>query len=132
MHTFTLIDSQILLGLSYTGKDADNSCAEVVASCAVVSDSIPTLAEFAEAFNKLLYVSAMSLNGDKITFANFGREIIKKARSTASVNLQPDELMQLVLKELSSYKLKSMCNRCVWTKEQYEQAVNAQRNDFKS
>lgn len=131
MYTFTVIDSQILLGLTYADKGAEISCVELVASCAEVNDSIPALEEFAEAFNKFLYVSAISLAGDKIALANFGREIVNKALSNASNQPQSDELIRLVQKELSGYKLKSMCNRHVWTQEQYEQAVNAQRNNFK-
>lgn len=129
MHIFTLTDSQILLGLSYAGKGAEISCAELVASCAGLNDSIPALDEFAEAFNKFLYVSAISLAGDKIALANFGREIVSKALSNAGNLPQSVELIQLVQKELSGYKLKNMCNRHVWTQEQYEQAINAQRNN---
>lgn len=132
MYTFTVIDSQILLGLSYADKGAEISCVELVVSCAGLSDSIPALEEFAEAFNKFLYVSVINLDGDKIALANFGREIVNNARSKASVNPQSDELMQLVLKELSGYKLKSMCNRRVWTQAHYEQAVNAQQSNLKS
>lgn len=131
MHTFTPTNSQILLGLFYADKGTEISCPELVASCAGLSDSIPTLEEFAEAFNKFLYVSAISLAGDKIALANFGREIVNKALSNAGNQPQSGQLMQLVLKELSSYKLKSMCNRSVWTQEQYEQAINAQPNNFK-
>lgn len=128
MHTFTPIDSQILLGLSYADKGADISCLELIVSCAAVNHSIPSLAEFAEAFNKFLYVSAIVIDGEQIALASFGREIINKARSKANTDHQLGELMQHVLKELSGYKLKSMCNRRVWTQEQYQQAVNAQRN----
>ncbi len=131
MHTFTVTDSQILLGLSYADKGAEISCAELVASCAGLSDTNPTLEEFAEAFNKFLYVSVISLAGDKIALANFGREIVNKALGNASNQAQSAELIQLVQKELSGYKLKSMCNRHVWTQDQYEQAVNAQRNNVK-
>ncbi len=129
MHTFTLIDSQILLGLSYADKGADISCLELIVSCAAINHSIPSLAEFVEAFNKFLYVSAIVIDGEQIALASFGREIINNARSKANTDSQLGELMQLVLKELSGYKLKSMCNRHVWTQEQYQQAVNAQRND---
>ena len=131
VHTFTVIDSQILLGLSYADKGAEISFAELVASCAGLSDSIPALEEFAEAFNKFLYVSVISLAGDKIALANFGREIVSKALGSSGNQPQSAELIQLVQKELSGYKLKSMCNRHVWTQEQYEQAINAQRNNFK-
>lgn len=129
MHRFTPADSQILLGLSYADKGAEISCVELVASCAGLSDSIPVLEEFTEAFNKFLYVRVIILDGDKIALANFGREIVNKALSNASDKSQSDKLIQLVQKELSGYKLKSMCNRQMWTQEQYEQAVNAQRNN---
>lgn len=129
MHRFTLMDSKILLGLSYADKDADIICAELIAGCAAISPEIPTQEEFASAFNKLLYTSIIHLDGDKIRLADFGREIIHKANRKADAGIQPGELVQLVLKELSGYKLKSMCNRNVWTQEQYQQAVNAQRGD---
>ncbi|MDZ4262614.1 MAG: hypothetical protein U1B30_09825 [Pseudomonadota bacterium] len=131
MHIFTLTDAQILLGLSYADKGADISCQELVVSCAEVNNSIPALEDFAAAFNKFLYVNVINLDGDKITLANFGREIVNKALANASNQPQSDELIRLVQKELSGYKLKSMCNRHVWMQEQYEQAVNAQRNNFK-
>lgn len=131
MHTFTLIDSQILLGLSCADKGADISCVELLASCAAVNNSIPDWAEFAEAFNKFLYVSAIGITGDKIAFANFGREIMNNARSKASAETQSDELVTLIQKELAGYKLKSMCNRSVWTQEQYQQAVNVHCTNLK-
>lgn len=131
MHRFTHTDAQILLGLSYEDKCAEVSCPELVASCAALNGSIPALDEFAEAFNKFLYVSVINLDGDKIVLADFGRDIIDRARSKAEASAQPDELIQLVQKELSGYKLKNMCNRHVWTQEQYEQAVNAQHNNLK-
>ncbi|MDO8345888.1 MAG: hypothetical protein Q7T48_22005 [Cellvibrio sp.] len=131
MHTFTLTDAQILLGLSYADKGADISCVELVASCAGLSDSIPALEEFTEAFNKFLYMSVINLDGDKIALADFGLDIINRARSKAGADPQLDEFIQLVLKELSGYKLKNMCNRHVWPQEQYEQAVNAQHNNLK-
>lgn len=131
MHIFTLTDAKILLALSYADKRAEISCVELVASCAELSDLIPSLEKFAEAFNKFLYVSVISLDGDKIALANFGREIVSKALGNASNQPRSAELIQLVLKELSGYKLKSMCNRRVWTQEQYEQAVNSPRNNFK-
>lgn len=128
MHTFSVSDAQILLGLAGADKGADISCLELVTSCAAVNNSIPTLAEFAEAFNKFLYVSAIQLEGEQVIFADFGRELINKARRKTSADAQLDVLMQLVLKELSGYKLKSMCNRQVWTQEQYQQAVDLHRN----
>ncbi len=131
MHTFKLIDSHILLGLSCTVRGTDISCAELIASCAAVNNSIPGFTEIAAAFNKFLYVSAIDIDGDKIALANFGRDIINNARSKANADAQSDELVALVHKELSGYKLKSMCNRSVWTQEQYDQAVNAQRNNPK-
>lgn len=127
MHTFTLADAHILLGLSAADKGVEILCSELVAACTEVNHSLPTLAEFAAAFNKFLFVSAINLHGEKITFANFGREIINNARSKAGTNQQVNELLQCVLKELSGYKLKSICNRSVWTPAEYEQAVNAQR-----
>jgi hypothetical protein len=128
MHTFTLTDAHILLGLSAADKGVEILCSELIAACAEVNNSIPTLAEFAAAFNKFLFVSAINLQGEKITFANFGREIIKSARSKVSTNQHRDELLHSVLKELSGYKLKRICNRSVWTQAYYEQAINAQRN----
>lgn len=131
MHRFTLTDSQILLGLAYADNGTDITCLDLISSCTAVGSSIPTREEFATAFNKFLYTSIINLDGDKIRFTDFGREIIRKAQGNANAGIQSDELLQLLLKELSSYKLKSMCNRNVWSQEQYEHAVNAQRNKFK-
>lgn len=131
LHTFTLIDSQIFLALAYADKKADISCMDLIASCVAVNNSIPDLAEFAEVFNKFLYVSAIGIAGDKLTFANFGREIMNKVRSKASADAQSGDLVELVQKELAGYKLKSMCNRSVWTQEQYQQAVNVHGTNLK-
>lgn len=131
MHTFTQIDAQILLGLSYADKGVEISCAELVEGCKMENLSVPALPEFAEAFNKFLYVSAISLNGDKIILGDFGRDIINKARSKSSANVQADELVMRVLKELASYKLKSMCNRTVWNQAQYQQATNTNLDTHK-
>lgn len=131
MHRFTIADAQILLGLYYADKGDEISCQKLIASCADVIHSLPTLPEFAEAFNKFLYISAIGLNGDKVTLGNFGRDIIDKARNKTSGNVDSDELALLVLKELAGYKLKSMCNRTVWTQEQYQQAIDIQINTLK-
>ncbi|WP_331344856.1 hypothetical protein [Cellvibrio sp. UBA7661] len=127
MHKFTLMDSHILLGISYADKGADIECTELVASCAAINREIPSLGEFATAFNKFLYTSIIHLDGDKIYLTDFGRELIHQAN--ASVVTHADESVQLVLKALSGFKLKSMCNRNVWSQEQYQLAVNAQRID---
>jgi hypothetical protein len=129
VHRFNIIDSQILLGLSYADKGADISCLDLISSCAAINHSIPARPEFAEAFNKFLYMSAINLDNDQLSLANFGREIINNASSRANTTPQPVELMQLVLKELSGYKLKSMCNRSLWTQEQYQRALDAHRNN---
>ncbi len=130
MHKFTLMDSHILLGISYADKGADIECTELVASCAAINREIPSLGEFATAFNKFLYTSIIHLDGDKIYLTDFGRELIHQANTNASVGTSPNESVQLVLKVLSGFKLKSMCNRNVWSQEQYQQAVNAQQIDI--
>lgn len=131
MYTFSLVDAQILLGLACSDKGADISCQELVASCAAVNNSIPALAEFAEALNKFLYISVIHIEGEQISLAGFGWGIINKARSHANSDAQSDELMKLVLKELSGYKLKRMCNRHVWAQEQYQQAVDLHHDNPK-
>ncbi|WP_049631567.1 hypothetical protein [Cellvibrio sp. pealriver] len=127
MHKFTLMDSHILLGIFYADKGADIVCTELIASCAAINPEIPSLEAFAAAFNKLLYTSIIHLDGDKIYFTDFGRELIHQANTNAGIH--PNEPVQLVLKVLSGFKLKSMCNRNVWSQEQYQQAVNAQRSN---
>lgn len=128
MHSFNPVDAQILLGLYCAHQAGECSCPAVIASCAAIDNYIPTPAEFTEAFNKLLYVSAIVIDGEKVTLANFGNELINKAKSNAGVKAQLGELVTFVDRELSAYKLKSMCNRQVWTQEQYQQAVDLHRN----
>ena len=131
MHSFNPVDAQILLGLYSAHQTAEFSCLDVIAGCAAVNNSIPTPAEFIEAFNKLLYVSAIVIDGEKVTLANFGNELINKAKSSAGGKTQLGELVTFVERELSAYKLKSMCNRHVWTKERYQQAVDLHRSNIK-
>ena len=131
MHSFNPVDAQILLGLYGAHQTDGFSCLDVIAACAAINNSIPTPAEFTEAFNKLLYVSAITIDGEKVTLENFGSELINKAKSNAGVKAQLGELVIFVDRELSAYKLKSMCNRHVWTKEQYQQAVELHRSNIK-
>ncbi len=126
MHSFTLIDAQILLGLSAMENGHACSCAGLVANCAVINIAIPTAEEFAAAFNKFLYVSAIVIDGESVTIAPLGWGLINKARTKAKPDVHSKELHELVHKELSAYKLKSMCNRNVWTQAQYQQAIAAQ------
>jgi len=128
MHSFNLVEAQILLGLESVGDNAESHCLAIITSCYEINHSIPTYAEFTEAFNKLLYVSAIVIDGENVTIAKFGRDIINNARSKASAEIQLKELLELLYKELSGYKLKSMCNRTVWTETQYQQAVEAIAN----
>lgn len=131
MHSFNPVDAQILLGLYCAQLAGELSCLDVIAGCAAVNNSIPTPAEFTEAFNKLLYVSAIVIDGEQVTLANFGNELISKAKANVGAESLLEEVAILVHKELSGYKLKSMCNRRVWTQEQYQQAVDLYRNNIK-
>lgn len=129
MYSFNPVDAQILLGLYCASQVGDLSCLDVIAGCDAVNSSIPTSAEFTEALNKLLYVSAIVIDGDKVALANFGNEIMSKAKANAGSRLEG--LAPFVHKELSGYKLKSMCNRHVWSQEQYQQAIDLHRNNIK-
>lgn len=125
VHSFNLIDAQILLGLSAMESGHAYSCAGLVANCAAISSAISTAEEFAAALNKFLYISAIVIDGESVSIAPLGRELINKARTKAKPDADIKELHELVYKELSAYKLKSMCNRNVWTQEQYQQAIAA-------
>jgi|GEM_PF-3017100 len=131
MHSFNPVDAQILLGLYGVHQAGEFSCLDVIAACAAINNSIPTPAEFTEAFNKLLYVSAIVIDGEKVTLANFGNEVIRKAKANASAEVHLGKLVTLVHRELAAYKLKNMCNRHVWTQAQYQQAVELHRGNFK-
>jgi nucleoid DNA-binding protein len=131
MHSFNPLDAQILLGL-YGAHQADGfSCLDIIAACDAVNNSIPTSEEFTEAFNKLLYVSAIVIDGEQVALANFGKELINKAKTNAGAKAQLGELVTLVNRELSTYKLKSMCNRQVWTREQYQRAIDLHHSHIK-
>lgn len=123
MYTFSLVDAQILLGLSYADKGGEISCQELIAKCVIGHYALPTLPEFASAFNKLLYISVINLDNGKIRFSNFGRDLVSNACRSMNANAEADKLVPLIVKELASYKLKSMCNRTLWTEEQYQQAI---------
>ena len=124
MHRFNPVAAQVLLGLEGVDNNIEPHSLAIIASCYEITHTIPTLAEFAEAFNTLLYARAIEIDGDNVSLANFGRDIINAARSKANTEIQPQELLEFVYKELSGYKLKSMCNRTVWTQEQYQQAID--------
>lgn len=125
MHRFKQIDAQILLGLAAMEEGYASSCAGLLASCTAISSQIPTADELAAAFNKLLYISAIVLESESVALAPFGREMIAKVRAKTEGNVSPNELPKLLYQELSAYKLKSMCNRNVWSPEQYQQAIAA-------
>lgn len=131
MHSFNPVDAQILLGLYGAHQAGEFSCLDVIAACIAINNSIPTQEEFIEAFNKLLYVSAIFIDGEHVTLANFGNEVIHKAKAGASAEAHLGQLVTLVHRELSAYKLKSMCNRHVWTQVQYQQAVDLHRINIK-
>lgn len=123
MHKFNHTAALVLLGLESVVHDESN-CLALVTCCYELNHLIPSHAEFADAFNKLLYVSAIVIDGEKVSLTNFGRDIINNVRRKSSVEANAGELLALVNKELSGYKLKSMCNRTVWTEAQYQQAVD--------
>lgn len=131
MYNFSPVDAQILLGLYSAHQLGKFSCRDVIANCEAINHSIPTAEEFAEAFNKLLYVSAIVIDGEQVRLANFGGEIVRKAKAGANPEASPGVLSIFVHKELSGYKLKSKCNRHVWTREQYQQAIDLHRNNAK-
>lgn len=128
MHRFNLVAAQVLLGLESVDGTTESHCFSIIKNCYQINHSVPTHTEFAEAFNQLLYVSAIVIDSEKVTLTNFGRDLINNARSKASTEIQLEELLELVHKELSGYKLKSMCNRTVWTEAQYQKAVAAIAN----
>lgn len=123
MHTFSLVDAQVLLGLYSVSPSDEISCLTIIKSCDSTSHLIPTFAELTAAVNKFLYVSVIIIDGDKIALTCFGRELVVKANATAKAETQLGELLVLVHKELAGYKLKSMCNRTLWTEDQYQHAV---------
>ena len=123
MHRFNLIDARILLGLAFTERGSADSCAELLASCARIDTQLLKLDELAEAFNKFLYISVIAIEGESVALTQFGRELINQLRSKLKVDAPVTQLHESLYKELSSYKLKSMCNRTVWTPAQYQQAT---------
>jgi hypothetical protein len=123
MHSFTLVDSRILLGLYHAGPGAELTCVALIANCRALNQTVPTLIEFAEAFNKFLYIGAIGITSDRVALTDFGRAIIDSARVNAELETATHEVMGLVHKALSRYKLKSLCNRTLWTPAQYHQAI---------
>ena len=132
MHRFNRTDAQILLGLSYAEKSAaqgaEITCEVLITHCLAIAGVIPSAAEFSFAFNKLLYLSAIVINGEKLALAALGQDIIDSAQRKTSGDDEADEWVMLINKELAVYKLKSMCNRTVWSPERYQQAISAMRN----
>lgn len=123
MHRFNLIDAKVLLGLAFTERGTANSCAELLAGCAKIDAQALMLNELAEAFNKFLYISVIAIEGESVTLTQFGWELINRLRSKLEADAPVKQLHESLYKELSSYKLKSMCNRTVWTPVQYQQAT---------
>lgn len=124
MYRLNPVAAQVLLGLESVEMRADSNPTALIAHCYEMFHSIPTHAEFAEAFNKLLYISALTIDGEKVALANFGRDLINNARGNVDAKTQKNETLEYLNKELSGYKLKSMCNRKVWSEAQYQQAVD--------
>ncbi|WP_323813245.1 hypothetical protein [Cellvibrio sp. NN19] len=123
MHRFNLIDAKILLGLAFTERGSADSCTELLACCAKIDGKILKLDELAEAFNKFLYTSVIAIEGESVALTQFGWELINQLRGKLGEYAPVKQLHESLYKELSSYKLKSMCNRTVWTPAQYQQAT---------
>ena len=123
MHRFNLIDAKVLLGLAFTERGTANSCTELLSGCAKIDAQDFMLDELAEAFNKFLYISVIAIEGESVTLTQFGWELINQLRGKLGVDAPVKQLYESLYKELSSYKLKNMCNRTVWTPAQYQQAT---------
>lgn len=133
MHKFMPVDAHILVGLFYADKQAKNaeiSCLEIVASCWTINPAIPVLAEFASAFNKFLYARIINLDENKLSLTNFGRQLVQDISNSNETASTPDKLVTQLATVLAGYKLKSMCNRTIWTALDYQQAVDAQQNNL--
>jgi len=131
MHLFITVDAKILLGLYWADKSIGSTCLSVISSCAAGSNQIPSHAEFVAAFNKFLYVSVIDIAGDTVALSSFGIDLVHNAQEVAGVAATAADVVDVIFKQLSAYKLKSMCNRNIWTEEQYLQAVNTYRNNLK-
>ncbi|HSC66226.1 MAG TPA: hypothetical protein VLC79_00935 [Cellvibrio sp.] len=124
MYRLNPVAAQVLLGLEAAEGRADSNPTALITHCYEMFHSIPTYAEFAEAFNKLLYISALTIDGEKVSLADFGRDLINNARGKVDAKAQQNTTLEYLNKELSGYKLKSMCNRKVWSEAQYQQAAD--------
>lgn len=125
MHSFVPVDARILYGI-FCAPGIGFSYSSI-ALCSDDASHVPGYDIFAEAFNKFLYIGLIAIDGETVSLAPLGREIIARAQLAAGRDAEASEIIAKVFALLSRYKLKSMCNRKVWSEAQHQLGLDHYR-----
>jgi len=128
MHRLSMIDVWILLGIYHAEPHSSGYYAEIISALPDLGKPLPTHDEFASAYNKFLYLSFIVADGEITRVSAVAKQLIESRKNSISTSDNDREWVDNIYQLLSTYKLKSMCNRHVWTECQYVAAIITKRD----
>lgn len=123
MNPISFEDAWIFLGMKYSENESADYYARLVGCFDFINHSIPGYDEFISAYNKLLYISAIKNENNRICILEFGNSIYKSALSKSGRDSQPWAIAELIRVELKPYKLKSACRQSPLSAQEYSAAI---------
>ncbi len=122
MHRLSIVDAWILLAIYHAGKSDGTGYAAIISSLPSIDRPIPAHDEFMAAYNKFLYLSFIVADGDKTSLSLAAKQLIEATRLSGTTE-DAQAWVDSIYKILSTYKLKSMCNRYEWKEDQYLRGI---------
>ncbi|MEN0037290.1 MAG: hypothetical protein AAGC78_09485 [Cellvibrio sp.] len=119
MHRISINEAWILVGIYRAQIAGEGSFAAIISSLPDIGWSIPSHSDFAAAYNKFLYIRFIHAEGDNTSLTDAAKQLVESAKNSLPVDSNEQEWVDGVYQVLSTYKLKSMCARQVWTENQY-------------
>lgn len=119
-------DAWIFLGMKCTENESADYYAKLIGFFDI-NQSIPSYDEFISAYNKLLYISAIKNENDKVHIMEFGNSIYRNALSKSTPDALPRDIAELIRMELKPYKLKSACRQTPISEQGYNTVADMHR-----
>lgn len=128
MHRLSVIDAWILAGIYRAEQHGDVLYAGIISALPDINQRLPNHDEFSAAYNKFLYIRFIEADGDSTTLSAAAKLIVENVKNSLSADHRNRQWVDGIFKILSSYKLKSMCARQVWTEDQYIAATTFKKD----
>jgi hypothetical protein len=128
MHRISVIDAWILLGLYCADQRGRGDYNAIISLLPDIDQPLPTHAEFLAAYNKFIYIRFIVANDDYTEISAAAKQLVETVKNSLSADASNRQWIDGIYKILSSYKLKSMCARQVWTEDQYIAATTFKKD----